>query len=174
MPEIGEIKRGTEIGYKNNMGHIWHACEKCGKERWVIIKGGIPKTTLCHHCAASINGKDNANWRGGKTIDNGKYVLIRLYPDDFFYPMVGTNGYVREHRLVMAKHLGRCLLPWEVVHHKNSDKQDNRIENLQLLPHQKFHIVDSLTKSKILDLEKRILFLETENAKLREVKRCVM
>jgi transcriptional regulator with XRE-family HTH domain len=70
-------------------------------------------------------------WQGGKHIRNG-YVFVSIKKYDAYSSMAISNGYVMEHRLVMAQHLKRPLASNETVHHINGNTQDNRIENLQL------------------------------------------
>lgn len=58
------------------------------------------------------------------------------------HPHADSKGYVREHRLVVEQHLGRILEPNEHVHHIDRNKQNNAIENLEVLSdveHTKLH-----------------------------------
>lgn len=168
--KLGEIRRADEIGSTAKAAHyykyIYAACVDCGKERWVLFTKGNPVNPRCNRCAKK--GERNGCWNSGKTTQRG-YISVRLNPTDFFYQMTpkGLKGYVSEHRLVMARHLNRCLLSWEVVHHKNGIKDDNRIENLELLPSRKYHLPDTVMKSRIALLEKRVSVLEAENILLR-------
>ena len=181
MPEIGEIRRSNEIGKAlvNKHRYIWAACEGCGKERWVKLSGDSPQSILCHSCATRLfnirhndrQGGNHWNWKGGTTRQADGYIEEWVSPEDFFHAMSykgkSRQHYVSQHRLVMARYLNRCLLPWEVVHHKNGIKYDNRIENLELLPHGRFHLSDMKIKSYIKSLEDKINILEQENSRLK-------
>ncbi len=66
-------------------------------------------------------GEGNIDYQGYKTITK------RGHPNQ-----MDSKGRIREHIFVMSEHIGRPLFKNESVHHKNGDRLDNRIENLEL------------------------------------------
>lgn len=127
-------------------------CKVCGKhvEVWIApsrVAKGINTLEYCSRTCAGVGRRREKHhqWKGGRIKDKDGYWMVKC--DE--HPSSGARGYVREHRLVMEKHIGRYLTADEVVHHINDDPSDNRIENLHLYKNNAEH------KRKDIDHRKR-------------------
>lgn len=99
-------------------------CGHCGNY-FEMTNGSKPDRRFCgKSCATKHRGRGDTApaWRGGRTTNPvSGYVSIRI-----------DGKYRLEHRVVMEEHLGRPLADYENVHHRNGQRDDNRIENLEL------------------------------------------
>lgn len=100
----------------------------------VADKLGYHWATICRHLhKAGIEIIRGHPPKGGRYSRVGRRDYVYLYRP--LHPYATKQGYIAEHRLFIEKHLGRYLMPWELVHHKNGIKDDNRIENLEVVSH---------------------------------------
>lgn len=104
------------------------ACMECGAGFEQVARKDRPKRFCDKACANRHTARNRATTKGWTLTSKG-YVAMRAQG----HPMADRTGYVMQHRLVVAEALGRDLLPSEVVHHINGVKDDNRLENLELL-----------------------------------------
>ncbi len=131
---------GQTLGLTPEQERFMVDAYKAGQSQEQVAKAmGIGQVTVGRHLRrlgvemryAARSGALNGNWKGGRIVQGG-YVYLLLPDDDPMASMRNKEGYVAEHRLVMARHLGRPLTRRETVHHLNDNGTDNAIGNLQL------------------------------------------
>lgn len=82
-------------------------------------------------------GPANPAWKGGVTFfkTHGNYIGVKyVRAPEWARPMARKDGYIMEHRLVMASWLGRLLTRTEVVNHLDHVPANNDRTNLELWP----------------------------------------
>lgn len=135
-PNVGSFKKGHKSWLKGTKGLI--------KRNKGTFKKGMKKLSTMY---VFPKGEKHPKYKGGKYTTPDGYIMI--YQPHHPYPS-HPDGYILEHRLVMEKHCKRFLTKDEIIHHKGikypigsiENKQDNRIENLQLTnraEHTRFH-----------------------------------
>lgn len=82
---------------------------------------------------ADTNGDKNPRWKGGSYVHNYKFIY---YPS---HPLRNLKGYVREHLLVLYKHLGERINKSNIIHHIDGNKINNNIENLMVMKNHGAH-----------------------------------
>jgi hypothetical protein len=134
-PAPGDERRGAEIGRTQRAIFKWWPCETCGTCRWVR-RNMLDAHRFCRACRAThtgakLRGRRREGTRTSRITASG-YRAIKP-PDDWKWPeMVQADGWILEHRVVMALVLGRPLSRTENVHHINGRRTDNRRANLEL------------------------------------------
>ncbi len=113
--KIGEANRGKKRPYLAERNKsLWMrkkvSASKLGKKR------------------PDISGKNHYRWNGGISIKQGRKTIFK--PN---HPFASNHGYVLVYRLIIEKHIGRYLKPEEIIHHKDEDRTNNNIENLQIM-----------------------------------------
>lgn len=100
--EVKEIVIGTiKLAYNNHSKLIWHACIGCGKERWVGLIKGMPRSLKCNKCAGLFKNKGAANglWKGDNaSIYAGRNRARRLYPNNRPCELCGSLKVERHHK----------------------------------------------------------------------------
>lgn len=125
-------KYGDPLGAARRRSGVGTVCSVVGCSGEVRALGYCAK----HHSMFKKHGdatfqSEQTKKRHGEIFDDQGYVLVWA-PGHPNAKRGTANKRVPKHRLVMCEYLGRSLLPGENVHHKNGDKCNNGIDNLEL------------------------------------------
>ena len=104
------------------MKHTEETKRKISKSKMGHIVSKKTRKKISESRKAKYIGNESGNWKGGVS-NYGGYTSI----------YISYKKHDLEHRFVMEQHLGRSLTSKEIVHHKNGIRNDNRLQNLELM-----------------------------------------
>lgn len=87
-------------------------------------------------------GKNSSRWNPARIRSSHGYTKVRVGRD---HPLADPNGYAYEHLVVWVAAGRPHPRPDETLHHRNEDKADNRLGNLELLSrsaHARCHLLE--------------------------------
>lgn len=184
--EAESIDNNHDSGFNNC------TCLVCGvkfhdKPSHIKKGGGKYCSKKCHYEAKKeymkgeknhqfgLKGRKNASWKSDVRITSYGYRAIR----DLGHPFQCDRDFVFEHRLVAEKYLltdensieidgKRYLSPDYAVHHKNFDRLDNRVENLEVMLKSEHHRLHALLNPQKKD-KKNGRFIMSDKIKIKRV-----
>lgn len=128
---------GSITGRNNNA--LWEVRCKCGL---VCLRASgalrTGKSLGCKSCALPQYAREKHHaWKGGRSLDKKGYVYLSRTVIRDQYPFAKwrpdqKQRKMLEHVAVLSNYLKRALHKDETVHHRNGDRSDNRLENLEL------------------------------------------
>jgi hypothetical protein len=141
-------------------------CLVCGEEfktypsRIKIGRGKYCSKKCSHKITDKVlesNGENTRFKKGGVPHNKkgGTYTQARKGSKKYIllfkpkHPNASPKGYIRLHRYLMEKKIGRHLRENEVVHHKDKDTLNNSLDNLELMSvkeHCRLHVTDNILK----------------------------
>ena len=124
-------------GKPGNRYYVKINCDECGKE--VLISASSESRCNKSYCSRNCRYKNRIAPNGKTKRKRGSkpdsYILIKSAD----HPHAGKDGYIPLHRHVVEMSLGRILDKNELVHHIDMDKENNNIENLDVIVGNKDH-----------------------------------
>ena len=115
-----------------------HICLNCGIEFFAYRSNKTKQTFCSQDCSKKyMRGEHHHSFGNGYTINSDGYRYLKI-----------GNKYVLEHRIIMEAYLNRKLKRNETIHHKDMNKLNNDISNLEVLSRAEHSRLHSKLKKK--------------------------
>ena len=121
----GLVNKSWKYGQDWNMFLMGHQARMEGTKEKIskTLTGGHCHTEEHKQSLREMTGCKSLSWKGGVMVTYNRTYVTKP----------NSVGYIERSRQVMGDHIGRPLLPKELVHHKDGDSMNDDIDNLQIV-----------------------------------------